>query len=82
VGFPGAKPEAALKGYIRQNAHDSEFFHSAYPESSVHDVRESIELYERFEDSYDTEVGYEEFLARTQHGLGSKRAAAAVRAGG
>lgn len=77
IDFPGAIPEAGLKRYIRENDHDAAFYHCAYAEGSVHDVREALDLYERLEAVCDETasdgVRYLAFAEAAREGLGSPR---------
>ena len=73
--FPGAVPVAGLKRYIRENDHEAGFYHCAYPEASVHDMREALDLYARLEALHDEKTSparrYVAFAEATRAGLGS-----------
>lgn len=47
VGYPGTSDRAALERYMRHNQIDTTFPFAAYPDATVADVREALELRSR-----------------------------------
>jgi hypothetical protein len=47
VGYPGRSDKAAFRAWIRAHQIDAQLFASAYPNSTVQDVREALALRER-----------------------------------
>lgn len=47
IGYPGSDDADAFAAYLRHNQIDTSFFFSAYPESTVSDVTEALDLRER-----------------------------------
>jgi hypothetical protein len=47
VGYPGRSDKAAFRAWIRAHQIDAQLFASAYPSSTVQDVREALALRER-----------------------------------
>ena len=48
-GWPGARPAGPFKAYIRRNEHDAVHFYAAYPEATVTEVLQALELKRRYE---------------------------------
>ena len=46
-GFPGARPAAGLKAWVRQSQHPVAHFYAAYPEATTREVLAAIEVSER-----------------------------------
>jgi hypothetical protein len=48
VGYPGTRDQAAFVRYLQHNRIPTGFFVSGYPEASVQDVLDSLDMRERF----------------------------------
>jgi hypothetical protein len=48
-GWPGPKPAGPFKAYIRRNEHEAAHFYAAYPESTVTEVLQALELRRQYE---------------------------------
>ena len=48
-GWPGARPAGPFKAYIRRNEVPAEHFYAAYPQATVTEIRNALELRARYD---------------------------------